>query len=131
MTIEKLRELYGARPFRPFVMHLADGREIPVHHPEYMASAPSGRTVVIYQPDDALNINGSPPVGPAGLRSSPFGSPSKASRAASKRRTSIRPSFTVRKSPTFEDEPGTKTASESDRSNRVCGNDAARSIRSR
>lgn len=30
MTIEKLRDFYYAQPFRPFVIHLADGREIPV-----------------------------------------------------------------------------------------------------
>jgi hypothetical protein len=35
---------------------LADGREIEVEHPEFMARAPSGRTVVIYQPDDSFNI---------------------------------------------------------------------------
>lgn len=56
MTIEKIKELYGAKPFQPFVLHLADGREIPVHHPEFMIVAPSGRTVVVIQPDDRLNI---------------------------------------------------------------------------
>lgn len=56
MTIEKIRDLYNAQPFRPFVIHLADGREIPVDHPEFLAAAPSGRTVVIYQPDDTMNI---------------------------------------------------------------------------
>lgn len=56
MTIERLRELYNAEPFRPFVLHLADGREISVHHREFMAAAPSGRTIVVYQPDDRMNI---------------------------------------------------------------------------
>ena len=56
MTIEQVRRLYDAQPFRPFVMHLADGRELPVHHREFMASAPSGRTVIVYQPDDSFNI---------------------------------------------------------------------------
>ena len=56
MTIEQVRNLYDAQPFRPFVMHLADGRELPVHHREFMASAPSGRTVIVYQPDDSFNI---------------------------------------------------------------------------
>jgi hypothetical protein len=37
-------------------MHLADGRVIPVVHPEYMASASSGRTVTVYQRDDTLNV---------------------------------------------------------------------------
>ena len=57
MTIEQLRTFYDAQPFRPFVMHLADGRSIPVMHREFiMASAPSGRTITVYQPDDTLNV---------------------------------------------------------------------------
>jgi hypothetical protein len=56
MTIEQLRHFYQARPFRPFVVHLADGREIPIDHPEFIMSSPSGRTVSVYQPDDTLNV---------------------------------------------------------------------------
>ena len=56
MTIEKIRELYELEPFRPFVMHLADGREIAVAHREWLASAPSGRTVIAFNPDDSFNI---------------------------------------------------------------------------
>ena len=56
MTIEKVRDFYNSRPFVPFTMHLADGREIFVGHPEYLAAAPSGRTVTVYQPDDSLNV---------------------------------------------------------------------------
>jgi len=37
-------------------MHLADGRRISVKHHEFVMSSPSGRTVVVYQPDDSLNI---------------------------------------------------------------------------
>jgi hypothetical protein len=56
MTIEQLRNVYNSQPFRPFVMHLADGRAIPVHHREFIVTVPSGRTVVIAQPDDTFNI---------------------------------------------------------------------------
>ncbi len=56
MTIVQLRNLYYAQPFMPFVMHLADGRKIPVRHPEFIAAAPSGRTVTVYQADDTFNI---------------------------------------------------------------------------
>jgi hypothetical protein len=56
VTIEQVRNFYNAMPFQPFVMHLADGRVVPVLHPEYMASAPSGRTVTVYQPDDTMNV---------------------------------------------------------------------------
>ena len=37
-------------------MHLADGRQVAVQHPEFLAAAPSGRTVTVYQPDDTLSI---------------------------------------------------------------------------
>lgn len=37
-------------------MHLADGRKLRVDHREFLASAPSGRTVVVFQPDDSMNI---------------------------------------------------------------------------
>ena len=56
MTIEQVRHFYDAQPFKPFVMQLADGRSIPVMHREFMASAPSGRTVTVYQPDDSMNV---------------------------------------------------------------------------
>ena len=56
MTIEQMRTFYDAQPFRPFVIHLADGREIPVNHREFVMSAPSGRTISVYQPDDTLNV---------------------------------------------------------------------------
>ncbi|PYI88026.1 MAG: hypothetical protein DME26_04320 [Verrucomicrobia bacterium] len=56
MTIEKIRELYDVESFRPFVMHLADGREIPVVHREFLASARSGRTAIVFRPDDSFNI---------------------------------------------------------------------------
>jgi hypothetical protein len=56
MTIEQLRNLYNAQPFRAFVIHLADGRAIPVHHREFMMTVPSGRTIFVAQPDDTVNI---------------------------------------------------------------------------
>ena len=56
MTIEQIRNLYQAHPFQPFVMHLADEREIPVVHHDFIIASPSGRTVIVYQPDDSFNI---------------------------------------------------------------------------
>jgi hypothetical protein len=38
------------------VIHLADGREIPVHHREFIMAAPSGRILAVYQPDDSFNF---------------------------------------------------------------------------
>jgi len=56
MTVERVRELYEAQPFQPFVMHLADGRKLAVVHREFLSLSPSGRTVVVFQPDDSCNI---------------------------------------------------------------------------
>ncbi|HEY4234424.1 MAG TPA: hypothetical protein VGM76_13410 [Lacipirellulaceae bacterium] len=56
MTIERLKELYDAKPFHPFVIHLADGRDVPVHHREFIMAVPSGRTIFVCQPDDTVNI---------------------------------------------------------------------------
>jgi hypothetical protein len=56
MTMEQLRVVQDAQPFRPFIMHLADGRQISVNHREFFMTVPSGRTVVVAQPDDTLNI---------------------------------------------------------------------------
>jgi hypothetical protein len=56
MTIDQLRAAYQAQPFRPFVIHSADGREVPVNHREFVMTVPSGRTIVVAQPDDTLNI---------------------------------------------------------------------------
>jgi hypothetical protein len=56
MTTERMRELWKAQPFQKFTIHLADGRHIPVMHREFMMMSPSGRTVVVNQPDDSMNI---------------------------------------------------------------------------
>ena len=56
MTIAQLRDLCTAQPFRPFVMHLADGRKIAVGHPEVVAVAPDGRAITVHQPDDTTDI---------------------------------------------------------------------------
>jgi hypothetical protein len=56
MRVEEVRRFYHAEPFRPFTLHLADGGEIPVRHREFIALAPSGRMVTVYQPDDSFNI---------------------------------------------------------------------------
>ena len=56
MSIQEIRKLYDARPFRAFTIHTADGRKIRVAHPEFMATAPTGRTVFVYLPDGSFEI---------------------------------------------------------------------------
>ena len=52
MTIDQLRGVCKVDPFRPFVIHLADGRNVA----EFMFIPPEGRTVVVWQPDETLHI---------------------------------------------------------------------------
>ncbi len=56
MTIEQLRTAYLAQPFQPFVIHLADGREIPVLLREFISTVPSGRTMIVSHGEDTTNI---------------------------------------------------------------------------
>ncbi|HVS34054.1 MAG TPA: hypothetical protein VMS17_00635 [Gemmataceae bacterium] len=56
MTIEQVRSFHRARPFVPFILHLADGRAIPVVHNEFLAILPPGRIVVANQPDGAFEV---------------------------------------------------------------------------
>ena len=56
MTIEAIRQLYNAATFRPFTIHLADGHHVSVVSREFIAAAPSGRTVVVLQSDDSMSI---------------------------------------------------------------------------
>jgi hypothetical protein len=56
MTIEQLRQMHQARPFRPFRIHMADGRHLDVAHPEFLAHTPTGRTVMIARPDESFEV---------------------------------------------------------------------------
>jgi hypothetical protein len=56
MTIEQVRRLYNAQPFQPFLIHLADGREVPVVHRDFIMAVPSGRILVVAMPDDTVDL---------------------------------------------------------------------------
>jgi hypothetical protein len=56
MTIEQLRAAREANPFCPFTIHLADGRTHRIPHRDYLSMSPTGRTVIVYQADDAWSI---------------------------------------------------------------------------
>ena len=40
MTIEQLRRVINMQPFEPFVVDMADGREVSVQYPELIAISP-------------------------------------------------------------------------------------------
>ncbi|MBC7773722.1 MAG: hypothetical protein H7210_14610 [Pyrinomonadaceae bacterium] len=50
MTLETIRNAHQARPFSTFILHLVDGRQIKVTHPETLAIplGEKGRTIVFY-----------------------------------------------------------------------------------
>lgn len=56
MTIEHLRNIHQTRPFRPFTIHMADGRALDVPHSEFLSHSPTGRTIIIYHPDESFSV---------------------------------------------------------------------------
>ena len=55
MTTDQLRDMINARPFAPFVMHMADGRNVEVNHPEMIAYG-GGRIALVMKADDRFEI---------------------------------------------------------------------------
>lgn len=51
MTVDKLREVLHAQPFESFTIHVADGREVPVPHPDFVSLDPKGRIVHVFRQD--------------------------------------------------------------------------------
>jgi len=45
-----------ASPFRPFTIHLADGRSLTVPHRDFVSQSPGGRTIIVYWSDEAFSI---------------------------------------------------------------------------
>ncbi len=56
MTIEQLRTTLRAAPFRPFTIRMADGRQFPIPHPDFLSFSPTGRTAVIFHADGSASI---------------------------------------------------------------------------
>jgi hypothetical protein len=48
MRPEPIKDAAQAQPFKPFTIHLADGREARVPAPDFMSFHPKGRLVVIF-----------------------------------------------------------------------------------
>jgi hypothetical protein len=56
MNVEQIKAASQVEPFKPFVLHLADGREIAVPHREFLYLFPSGRAILVAQSDESFNI---------------------------------------------------------------------------
>jgi hypothetical protein len=56
MTVERLLTVHHNQPFRPYRIHIADGRSLDVEHPDYLSRSPSGRAIIVYKRDDTFEI---------------------------------------------------------------------------
>ena len=56
MTTEQFKTTLHLQPFRPFTIRMADGRTFQVLHPDFVAQSPSGRTVILFQPDESYSV---------------------------------------------------------------------------
>lgn len=56
MTIEQLKNVHEAQPFRPFTLKLADGSRIRVVSREFLSHSPTGRTIVVFKDDETFEV---------------------------------------------------------------------------
>ena len=51
-----IRDLRDQAPFRPFDIHLADGRCLSVVTPDHIMISPTNKEFALYNPDGTLNV---------------------------------------------------------------------------
>jgi hypothetical protein len=56
MTADQLRAMRDANPFRPFIIHLADGRAFAIPHRDFVSQSPGGRTIIVYGSDESFSV---------------------------------------------------------------------------
>jgi len=56
MTAEQLRTMRDSNPFRPFIIHLADGRAFTIPHRDFVSQSPGGRTIIVYGSDESFSV---------------------------------------------------------------------------
>lgn len=57
MTAETIREVLQRQPFRPFVLHMNDGRKLEVKHPDFVLLPPGFTTTAIVAfPDERFQF---------------------------------------------------------------------------
>ena len=54
MDLAGIREALHGHPFEPFSLRLADGRELPVPHPDFVAVG--NRRIVVVTDDDSWSV---------------------------------------------------------------------------
>lgn len=56
MTLDTLRQLRGAAPFRPFDLHLSDGRVLRVATEDHLLLLPNNPEFIVVLPDGGFRI---------------------------------------------------------------------------
>lgn len=56
MTTAEMRALRDTAPFRPFRIHLADGRKLDVRHPEYLTVFNKAPRIAVEQDDGTYDL---------------------------------------------------------------------------
>ena len=56
MDIAGIRDAITRQPFLPFELRLADGRGMPVRHPDFIMISPNNRCIAVFAPDDTMSI---------------------------------------------------------------------------
>ena len=56
MKADEIRKMLHNEPFQRFAIVVADGGRIPVLHEDFVAVAPTGREMIVYQPDGSYNV---------------------------------------------------------------------------
>ncbi|MFM8433799.1 MAG: hypothetical protein ACKOBP_00425 [Planctomycetia bacterium] len=56
MTSEQLKATLRQQPFRPFTIRMVDGRAFEISHPEWVMVSPTGRTAILFEPDDSYRV---------------------------------------------------------------------------
>ena len=55
MTLKQIRTASEEQPFKPFEIHLADGRTLAVRHPEFVAFSDRSRIIIVTEPDGSVD----------------------------------------------------------------------------
>jgi len=56
MDATAIQELLHQQPFRPFILHLADGRAFDVPHTDFISISRNGRRVIVEKEDNSFEI---------------------------------------------------------------------------
>ena len=56
MTVDQIRSLQDAAPFRAFRLHMANGKSVRAPHPDFMSLSPTGRILTVYRAHDSFEV---------------------------------------------------------------------------